>query len=156
MDAPTIARAVHVLAVVTWIGGVAFVTLVLLPALRNEQAAARMDMFERLERRFARQVKLSVVVAGVSGFYMTHELMAWDRLLDIRFWWMHAMVAVWLIFAFVLFVAEPLFLHDWFHRCARHDPDGSFRVLQRMHYVLLTASLVTVAAAVLGAHGAIP
>jgi len=156
MDALTIARAAHVLSVVAWIGGVAFVTLVLLPALRNEQAAARMDMFERLERRFARQAKLSVVVAGVSGFYMSHELMAWDRFLDIRFWWMHAMVAVWLIFAFVLFVAEPLFLHDWFHRYARHDPDGSFRVLQRMHYALLTASLLTIAAAVLGTHGAIP
>jgi uncharacterized membrane protein len=156
MDALTIARAAHVLAVVTWIGGVAFVTLVLLPALRNEQAASRMDMFERLERRFARQAKLSVVIAGLSGFYMTRELMAWDRFLDIRFWWMHAMVAVWLIFATVLFVAEPLFLHAWFHRYARENPDGSFRVLQRMHYVLLTVSLVTVAAAVLGAHGAIP
>lgn len=156
MDALTIARAAHVLSVVAWIGGVAFVTLVLLPALRNEQAAARMDMFERLERRFARQAKLSVVIAGLSGFYMTHELSAWERFLDIRFWWMHAMVAVWLIFAFVLFVAEPLFLHDWFHRYSHHDPDGSFRVLQRMHYALLTASLLTVAAAILGAHGAIP
>lgn len=156
MDAITIARAAHVLAVVAWIGGVAFVTLVLLPALRSEQATARMEMFERLERRFARQAKLWVVVAGVSGFHMTHELMVWDRFLDIRFWWMHAMVAVWLIFAVVLFVAEPLFLHDWFHRYARHNPDVSFRVLQRMHYVLLTASFVTVAAAVLGAHGAIP
>jgi uncharacterized membrane protein len=156
MDALTIARAAHVLSVVAWIGGVAFVTLVLLPALRSEKASARMEMFERLERRFARQAKLSVVVAGASGFFMTHELMAWDRFLDIRFWWMHAMAAIWLLFAFVLFVAEPLFLHDWFHRYARDDPDGSFRALQRMHYVLLTASLVTVAAAVLGAHGAIP
>lgn len=94
MDTLTIVRAAHVLAVVAWIGGVAFVTLVLLPALRNEQAASRMEIFERLERRFARQAKLSVIVAGVSGFYMTHELVAWDRFLDIRFWWMHAMVAV--------------------------------------------------------------
>lgn len=45
-----IARAVHVFAVLIWIGGVAFVTLVLLPACR-EMAAPRdqLELFERLE-----------------------------------------------------------------------------------------------------------
>jgi uncharacterized membrane protein len=33
MDDITLARAVHVLAVVHWMGGVAFVTLVILPAI---------------------------------------------------------------------------------------------------------------------------
>jgi hypothetical protein len=28
-------------------------------------------------------------------------------------WWMHAMIAVWLLFTVVLFVAEPLILHRW-------------------------------------------
>lgn len=55
----------------------------------------------------------------------------------------------------MLFVAEPLFLHRWFHARAASDPDGTFRLIQRMHAVLLTVSLVTVFGAVLGAHGAI-
>lgn len=156
MDGVTLARAVHVLAVVLWIGGVAFVTLVLLPALRAMEPAARIALFERLERRFGGQEKISVLVAGLSGFFMTHELAAWDRFLDVRFWWMHAMLAIWLLFAFVLFVAEPLFLHEWFRRAAERDPERSFSLLQAMHHVLLAASLLTVAAAVLGSHGALP
>lgn len=152
MDGLTLARAAHVLAIVVWIGGVTFVTLVLLPALREQVPAQRLAMFEMLERRFGRQAKIAVVVAGASGFYMTHELGAWGRFLDPSFWWMHVMLVIWLIFTIVLFVAEPLVLHDWFHRRALHDPDGTFRVIQRLHYVLMTASLVTAAAAVLGAH----
>jgi uncharacterized membrane protein len=35
MDDVTLARAIHVLAVVLWIGGVALVTTVLLPAVRR-------------------------------------------------------------------------------------------------------------------------
>lgn len=35
MDGITIARAIHVLAVLLWIGGVAFVTLVLMPSIRR-------------------------------------------------------------------------------------------------------------------------
>ncbi len=156
MDGTTIARAAHVLAIVFWIGGVAFVTLVLLPALRGVEPHARLATFEGLERRFGGQAKVAILVAGASGFYMTWQLAAWDRFLDMRFWWMHAMLGVWLLFAFVLFVAEPLFLHAWFHRHAAKEPDRSFRLLQFMHYGLLTASAVTTAAAVLGAHGALP
>lgn len=65
------------------------------------------------------------------------------------------MVTVWAIFTFVLFVAEPLFLHRWFHTRETRDPEGTFRLALQRHVVLLTLSLVTVAAGVLGAHGAL-
>jgi hypothetical protein len=66
---------------------------------------------------------------------------------------MHAMVLVWAIFTFVLFVAEPLVLHRWFHRRAAADPERTFALVRTGHWILLTLSLVTVAGAVLGAHG---
>lgn len=72
------------------------------------------------------------------------------------FWWMHAMVMVWAIFTFVLFIAEPLFLHAWFRKCALRDPEGTFRIVLRMHVILLTASFATIAGAVLGVHGGLP
>ena len=53
-----LARALHVLGVVLWIGGVAFVTLVLLPALRRSVAAdERVAMFDRIEGAFATQAR---------------------------------------------------------------------------------------------------
>lgn len=53
-----LARVVHVLAVVLWIGGVAFVTLVLLPAVKRlREPGERVEFFERMESGFARQAR---------------------------------------------------------------------------------------------------
>lgn len=154
MDDIAIARALHVLALVHWIGGVTLVTLVILPAIaRFSEPARRAALFEEIEGRFALQAKISVTLAGLTGFYMTWRLEAWDRFADPAFWWMHAMVLVWALFTFVLFVAEPLFLHDWFHRRAGRDADGTFAPVLRFHRVLLTLSTLTIAGAVLGGHG---
>ena len=150
----TIARALHILAIVHWIGGVFMVTAVILPAVaRLEEPKKRITLFEKVEARFATQAMISVTLAGVTGVYMTHRLDAWDRFLDLGYWWMHAMVLVWAVFTVVLFVAEPLFLHAWFLRKAQSSPDGAIALVQRFHWVLLSVSLVTIGAAVLGAHG---
>lgn len=154
MDDLTIARALHVIAIVHWIGGVAMVTAVILPAVaRLEAKERRLKLFEAIEGRFSAQAKVSVTLAGVTGFYMTHRLAAWDRFLDPGFWWMHAMVLVWAVFTAVLFVAEPLVFDAWFHRRATIDPERTFAIVRRAHWVLLSVSAVTVGAAVLGAHG---
>ena len=150
----TIARALHILAIVHWIGGVFMVTAVMLPAVaRLEEPKKRITLFEQVEGQFAGQAKISVTLAGVTGFYMTHRLDAWDRFLDPGYWWMHAMVLVWAVFMFVLFVGEPLFLHAWFLRKAQSSPDGAIALVQCFHWVVLTISLITIGAAVLGAHG---
>lgn len=154
MDDLTIARALHILAIVHWIGGVSLVTLVLLPGIvRSVPVADRLRFFEAIEGRFALQARVSTLIAGASGFYMTYRLDAWDRFADPGYWWMHAMVFVWAVFTFVLFVAEPLFLHRWFHERASAAPRQTFALVLRMHRILLAASVVTVGASVLGAHG---
>jgi len=150
----TLARAVHVLALVHWIGGVSLVTLVILPAVRRfAEPARRLEVFEAIEGRFAFQARISVTLAGLSGFYMTARLDAWSRFLDPGFWWMHAMTLLWALFTLILFVAEPLFLHAWFHRRAAAAPDATFALVLRAHRVLLALAFVTLGGSVLGAHG---
>lgn len=154
MDDIVIARVLHILAIVHWIGGVAFVTLVVLPAIaRLGDAAQRLDLFERVEGRFSLHAKFSVLLAGASGFYMTWKMQAWDRLADAGYWWMHAMIALWAVFAVILFIAEPLFLHAWFHRRAQVAPEATLALVLRLHRVLLVLAVVTVTGAGLGAHG---
>lgn len=149
-----IARALHILAIVHWIGGVALVTAVILPATaRFSEPSRRTAVFEEIEGRFSFQAKFSVTLAGLSGFYMTWRLEAWDRFSDPQFWWMWAMALIWTIFTVVLFVAEPLFLHAWFRRRAARDEAGTFAIVLGGHWVLLILSAVTIAGAVLGAHG---
>ena len=75
MDDVTIARSVRVLAVLHWMGGVAFVTTVILPAVSvMPQSSLRLQLFEAIEHRFSPQVKASVPLAGASGAYMTERL----------------------------------------------------------------------------------
>ena len=135
----TFARAIHVLSVVHWIGGLAFVTLVVLPLCRT----TGIGLFEQVERHFSRQVKVSVPLAGASGLYMVERLDLWSRLLDPAAWWLGAMLLLWVLFMLVLFVIEPL--------AKQRVPE--LRFLDRAHKVLLVVSSAVVAAAVLGAHG---
>lgn len=156
-DFAALARVVHVLAVVLWIGGVAFVTLVLLPSIRaSRQAAKRLALFESLESRFALQSKITTALVGLTGLYMVESLGLWSRFLETRFWWMHAMVAIWLVFTVVLFVAEPLFLHRWFRARATREPESTFAIVLAIHRLLLALSIVTLAGALAGSHGWLP
>jgi hypothetical protein len=60
---------------------------------------------------------------------------------------------VWALFTLLLFVLEPLFLHRWFSERVRRDPESTFTLMARLHWVLLGIGLVTVAGAVAGSHG---
>ncbi len=63
------------------------------------------------------------------------------------------MSLVWLLFTLVLIVFEPLFLNRWFSEKALADSEAAFSLLQRMHWVLLTFSLVAIIGAVAGVRG---
>ena len=54
-----IARALHVLAVLIWIGGVAFVTLVLIPACRGMAEAQAQRMLAREQGEVIKQAQAS-------------------------------------------------------------------------------------------------
>lgn len=147
-----IARVVHVIAVLFWIGGVAFVTLVVMPSVRAEQRPNdRLAAFHRYESRFAPQARLWVLLAGASGFWMVWRGEMWERFGDPHLWWMHAMVALWLVFAVMLFIIEPFLLHR--RMAGSNDPAAVFTRMEAMHRVLLAAAVGTVIGAVGGSHG---
>ena len=150
-----VARIVHVLAVVLWIGGVGFVTTVLFPAVRrSEEPEQRLAAFARFEGAFAWQARISVGLAGLSGLYMTWKLDAWSRFVDPAYWWMDAMVLLWLVFATMLYVAEPLVVHRRLQQAVAEGRSADvFDRMQRFHQIMLGLSLVTVLGAVGGAHG---
>ena len=60
-----VAIAIHLLSVVWWIGGLAFVTAVALPELRTTPTEAeRLEAFHRLEQRFALQARSAAILTG--------------------------------------------------------------------------------------------
>jgi len=157
IDDLALARAVHVLALVHWIGGVAAVTMIVLPlARRKADATDALATFEEFERRFAPQARVSILLAGLSGAYMLDKLDGWSRFQSASFWWMHLMLAVWGLFALMIYVLEPLAIHRVFHRLALRQPDRAFTLAIRLHAVALCVSALTIGAGVLGAHGGLP
>ncbi|QNT78061.1 DUF4149 domain-containing protein [Entomobacter blattae] len=149
-----IARALHVLAIVIWIGGVCMVTTILLPAIRkNFPPAQRVELFHKIESRFATQARVTTLIAGLSGFYMAWQMHLWGRFAQAHFWWMHAMVFVWLMFTLMLFVIEPFFLEQKIHKDAQKEPVKTYHRLQIMHWVMLVLSLITILGAVTGSVG---
>jgi uncharacterized membrane protein len=154
MEYFTLARIIHVLAIILWIGGVAMVTTVIIPAVKNMKSKEeQIETFEKIEGRFAIQAKITTLITGLSGFYMLYYLNAWDRYLDYRFWWIHAMTLIWIIFTLVLYVLEPFVLHPLFKKNVIKDTGKTFNFIHKAHWFLLILSLITTAGAVAGCHG---
>jgi uncharacterized membrane protein len=152
MDDIILARIIHMVSVLFWIGGVGFVTLVVMPSIRAEhRPGERIAAFHRVEGRFVGQARAWVLLAGASGMWMAWRGDMWSRFADPRFWWMHAMVLVWLLFATMLFIVEPLFLHR--HMGTAPDPARLFARMERMHRVLLILSIIAFIGAIGGSHG---
>ena len=153
MDDVAVALALHVLAVIHWIGGLAFVTLIVLPLGRLHSTGDEgLTLFDSLERRFATQVRFSVPLAGATGLWITSRTDLWGRFADPHFWWMSAMLGLWLVFMLMVFVLEPL-LHERFQQQARIDPAATLRRITHLHAFLLTLAALTIIGAVAGAHG---
>lgn len=154
MDSLTLARAIHILSIVIWMGGVTFVTIVLIPTLRRSLFLSdQLSIFNAIENQFASIARLMVILAGLSGLYMTYKLDAWSRFAEYNFIWMHAMVFVWLLFFLALFVIEPFFLKDHGRMVKSGNNVDGLKKTQIVHSIILVLSLITIAVSVMGVHG---
>lgn len=154
MEAVAFARIVHVLGVVIWIGGVWFVTTIIIPSVVEKGCDKdSVELFECLESRFSLQARVAVLLTGLSGTYMLYVTDSWALFLRAGYWWLFSMSFVWLVFALMLFILEPLFLHRWFANAIKVAPQTAFQHINWMHWVMLMFSLVTIAGAVAGSHG---
>jgi uncharacterized membrane protein len=154
IDDLALARVIHMLALVHWIGGVAVVTTIVLPRARElPNAKDAVAAFEAFEHRFAQQARISIFLAGLSGVYMLIKLDAWDRFQHASFWWMHMMVVVWAVFALAVYVFEPIVVHNLFHEFALRQKDQAFALATIFHVIALLVSAIAIGAGILGAHG---
>jgi uncharacterized membrane protein len=130
------------------------VTTVILPMVRRSQIPTEgQALFEAVERRFIWQARIATLLVAASGFYMVERLDLWDRFRNIEFWWMHAMVLLWLIFTFALFIGEPLASRTRTKHISRPASKGRLSLMQWLHWLLLLLSAITVLAAVAGSQG---
>ena len=148
----TLAVVIHVLSVVWWIGGLAFVTTVILPALCTGQVSEPRAAFQIIETRFAPQARAAVLLVGVSGAFLLIRFGLWRGFFEMRFWWLDAMVLFWLLFALLLFILEPLGLLERMMRGGADDTRTWSR-MRWLHRALLAIALAVIAGAVAGSYG---
>jgi uncharacterized membrane protein len=146
-----IARVLHVLSLIIWIGGLATVTTVILPTIhRLDSSEQKAWLFDQVERRFRPQARVAWLIVGATGAYMLAWLGAWARFVNIRYWWMDFMVALWAVFGLILFVVEPLAVGPQ----VRHQPTQKMLSrFQTLHWALLITSLLVIGTVVAGIYG---
>ena len=149
---------VHVLTVILWIGGLAFVTSVVLPmAIRTPDTLQKVLLFQRIEHRFAGLARIYVVITGVSGFAMIFTT-DWHRLLfTMAGLALTAMTLIWVFWFVMLFGLEPLIIRKMLENMAKGgtklEIDTVFKRLNAVHWAMVFISLVAATAGVFVAHG---
>jgi len=137
----------HVLSIVVWIGGVAFVTAIVLPVLKEmEDLMAKATFFMRFEKRFQFLAKLCVILAGGSGVLLFWERGAFSHLSGEEAFLIGYKFFVWLIYAVLLFGAERRLMGTLFSPDT--PPEVAFRRLAIFHWAVLILSLIAIVAGI--------
>ncbi len=154
----SVMHIVHLLTVIIWIGGLAFVTMIALPmAIKNPDPIEKVLGFQRVEHRFAPMAKYYNIVTGGTGLVMIIQT-GWYKLLftaggiPLTF-----MVVVWAFWFVMLVGLEPIIIRRMLEKMAKSgtamDIETVFRRMNRMHWILLVLSLAASVAGAITAHG---
>ncbi|MBF0435874.1 MAG: hypothetical protein HQL77_10950 [Magnetococcales bacterium] len=154
MDFTLLARVVHIVCVVLWIGGVSMVTTVMIPVFKNmPRDVDGLKTFHAIEKRFAAQARVTTLLTAMSGVIMLEMTHSWSRFLDPGNWWLYGMVTIWVLFSIMLFIIEPFVLPRVVAKLSPSSTRNIFPAMLLLHIVLLAGSLITIAGAVSGSHG---
>ena len=145
--------AVHVVTILLWIGGVAFVTLIIFPIIATTgDSLEQVLLFQRVEHRFARHARIYIALSGITGFWLLH-LYNMDRILFTRQTiGVSIMLFAWVFYLLVLLFEKRIFAKI-FGKPDRFDSAKVFRFLAAFHWVVLGISLLAVFAGVWQGHG---
>ncbi|MEK6742787.1 MAG: hypothetical protein AABZ15_04225 [Nitrospirota bacterium] len=149
---PTILLIIHVVGVIIWIGGVAFVTMVIFPMMyRTEGSLEKALLFQGVEHRFSAIVRWLIAVVGGTGFYLLSAKHGLSILSAQRGLGIVSMLFVWTFYTAVLLLEKKIF-GKLFADPEKTDMDRALKMINAMHWVLLTLSFTAVAGGIWFAH----
>lgn len=153
-----IMHIIHVLTVILWIGGLAFVTTLIFPVMvKIPNPLEKVLFFQRIEHRFAPLARIYSAIVGISGFAMFFNLGLEDVVFakDGRF--LLFMIIVWFFWIILLYGLEPIIIKRLLDNLARQkgeelEIEDVFRRVNILHWVLLAVSLAAAASGAIFAH----
>jgi uncharacterized membrane protein len=144
---------IHVLGVVLWIGGVAFVTLIIFPLItKMEGSLEQVLFFQRVEHRFGKIAKLCVLIVGLTGVWLLYLTGQWRQLFTFQGIGPTVMLLVWGFYVLVLLFEKWLF-QVIFSKQKQQDTKKVFHQLTVFHWVVLVLSLLATGIGVWTGHG---
>jgi len=143
----------HVIGVVVWIGGVAFVTIILFPMIHDmEDPMEKALLFQRVENRFAGIARVMIVMVGLTGLFNLYEKGLYHILSTPQGWWLHLMITVYTVYALLIFGLEKALFKRIFKDIKNMNADQVFFRMTVFHWVVLILSLLAVAGGVIGTY----
>ena len=149
----TILLIIHVICVIVWIGGVAFVTTVIFPMMyRTEGSLEKALLFQGVEHRFAGIVKWLIGVVGFTGFWLLFAKYGFAILAQPKAAGLVIMIFAWALYTTILLLERKIF-GKIFADPEKIDMNKALRMINVMHWFLLTISFSAVAGGVWFGHG---
>ena len=154
----SIMHIIHLLTVVIWVGGLAFITILILPMIiKMPDALQKALLFQRIEHRFAPLARYYVAIVGVSGFIMFFQMELMDILFTRSGYFLLFMMVIWVFWVIMLFGLEPIIIKKMLDNMAKKgeamEIETVFARMNRLHWVLLALSLAASASGAIFAHG---
>ncbi len=146
------ALIIHVISIIIWIGGVAFVTMITFPMIqRADNSLEQVFMFQGVEHRFSKIAKVTVILVGLSGLYLIYDKYGFNfKDLGFGVW---IMIFVWALYASLLFGLEKIIFKKLFGKPSDNvDMKKVFALLQGFHWIVLALSFFAVGAGIWTAH----
>ncbi len=149
---------VHVLTVIIWIGGLAFVTMLIFPSMyRMTETLQKVLFFQRIEHRFAPLARIYAAITGLSGFGMLFYSGRHSLLFTRAGLFLTIMIIIWVLWVVMLFGLEPIIIRKMLDRMMKGDKkldvDAVFKRMNLMHWILLAVSLTAAGSGIMFARG---
>jgi uncharacterized membrane protein len=149
----TILLIIHVICVIVWIGGVAFVTTVIFPMMyRTEGSLEKALLFQGVEHRFAGIVKWLIGIVGITGFWLLFAKYGLAILAQPKAAGLVIMIFAWALYTTILLLERKIFGRI-FADPEKIDMNKALRMINVMHWFLLAISFSAVAGGVWFGHG---
>jgi uncharacterized membrane protein len=148
---------IHVLTVILWIGGLAFITVLILPmVVKMPDALQKVLLFQRIEHKFAPLARVYAAITGISGFVMFYIMNLQSSLFSLTSLPLLFMITVWIFWVVMLFGLEPIIIKKMLDKMAgsgeKMEIEIVFLRMNRLHWLLLFLSLAASAAGAIFSH----
>jgi uncharacterized membrane protein len=148
----TILLIIHVIGVIIWIGGVTFVTTVIFPMMyKTEGSLEKALLFQRVEHRFSAMVKWLLTIVGLTGFILLSAKYSFALLSTREGFGVLIMLSAWSFYAVILLFERKIFAKI-FSAPEKINMNRALKLINGMHWVILSLSFLAVAAGVWFGH----